>query len=103
MYIKDRRPTYTQGENIAVRFKAPPSVKMGYSAWLGIVPASIPHGKESVNDRHDVAYQYLSARTEGEMTFAAPQPGKWTFRLHDSDASGREVGSCPFTVQDCGP
>ncbi len=87
---------YAPGEAITVRFTAP----AGWpdDAWIGIIPSSIPHGSEAVNDKHDVTYQYLKKRTAGSMTFNAPGPGAWDMRLHDSDSGGKEFASVSFQV-----
>ncbi|MBU1742174.1 MAG: hypothetical protein KKC37_11570, partial [Proteobacteria bacterium] len=93
---------YLPGEKIIVRFTAPASWPT--NAWVGIIPARVPHGSEAVNDRFDVAYQYLRRRTEGTLIFRAPTtPGAWTMRMHDTDANGREVASVTFMVQGAAP
>jgi len=91
----DKR-SYRQGEKITVHFTAP--ANYASDAWIGIIPAHITHGSEAVNDQHDVAYQYIQKRTEGEMTFTAPHPGQWDIRLHDTDNNGQEVTYVTFVV-----
>ena len=86
------------GQRIQVHFTAP----AGYdkSAWIGIIPQSVPHGSEATNDRSDLAYQYLNKRTEGTFVFVAPnKPGRYDFRMNDRDNGGRETASVSFTVQ----
>jgi hypothetical protein len=78
-----------------VRFAAP---RYPNDAWIGVIPSEIAHGSEPVNDQHDVSYQYLSGRTSGEMTFAAPQKGRWDLRLHTTDSGGVETASVSFVV-----
>jgi len=86
------------GETIVVTFEATSS-DFASGAWIGIIPSEIEHGDETNNDKYDVDYQYLNDKTEGEMTFQAPmKPGKWDFRLHTTDNSGKEVASVTFTV-----
>lgn len=87
---------FAPGESIVVRFTAP--ANWPSDAWVGIIPASIPHGNEAVNDQHDITYQYLGKRTAGNLTFTAPGPGNWDFRLHDTDSGGKEFASVTFTV-----
>ena len=58
----------------------------------------MPHGSEVENDRHVVSYRYIEGKTSGEFIFENPGPGKWTFRVHDSDENGRELASVPFEV-----
>lgn len=87
---------FAPGESIVVRFTA--SANWPSDAWVGIIPASIPHGNEAVNDQHDITYQYLGKRTAGSLTFTAPGSGNWDFRLHDTDGGGKEFASVTFTV-----
>ena len=89
--------SFQPGQSIVVTF----SVSSSYpsDAWVGIIPSSVPHGSETVNDRHNLTYQYLNRRTSGTMTFAAPaSPGDYDLRMHDTDSGGREVASISFTV-----
>jgi hypothetical protein len=87
---------FVPGESIVVRFTA--SSNWPSDAWVGIIPASIPHGNEAVNDQHDITYQYLGKRTAGSLTFTAPGLGNWDFRLHDTDGGGKEFASVTFVV-----
>jgi hypothetical protein len=92
------KKTYRPGERITVNFTAPASYH--HMAWIGIVPANIPHGSEKVNDLHDVAFIRYGGKTSGVLHFTAPKkPGAWTMRMHDSDMNGREVASVEFTVR----
>jgi hypothetical protein len=90
------KSAYRQGEQIRVRFTAP--ARYAGDAWIGIIPATTPHGSEATNDQHDITYQYIQQRTSGEMVFTAPPPGRWDFRLHDTDNNGREITFVTFTV-----
>ncbi|MDP8225594.1 MAG: hypothetical protein P9L99_19700 [Candidatus Lernaella stagnicola] len=86
------------GEAINVTWKAPGSYAK--NAWIGIIPASIPHGSEAENDKHDLTYQYLGGKTSGVFTFSAPKKkGSYDFRMHDTDSGGKEVASVTFTVK----
>lgn len=88
---------FTTGERIAVYFEV--SAKPGKGAWAGIVPSKIPHGDETVNDRHDIDYRYIGDATGGGLELTAPATaGAWDVRLHDTDSSGREIASVTFTV-----
>lgn len=91
------KTVFAPGESIQVRFTAPGN--WTGNAWVGIIPSSVPHGSEAVNDQHDIAYQYLESRVEGVLTFTAPQPGSWDFRMHDTDGNGREAASVSFEVR----
>lgn len=88
------RTRFVPGEPIAVRFTAPTTWPR--DAWVGIIPSSIPHGDERQNDNHDITYQYLEKRSTGTLTFTAPAPGNWDFRLHDTDGGGKEFASVSF-------
>lgn len=85
------------GAKVQVTFSAPATFES--NAWVGIIPSEVAHGKEAVNDQHDLAYQYLQKRTSGVLTFTAPaKPGSYDVRMHDTDNNGAEVASATFTV-----
>jgi hypothetical protein len=85
------------GAALKVSFTASPAWPK--DAWVGVVPAGIPHGSEEVNDRHDLEYHYLNGRTGGVLVFRAPgQPGLYDLRMHDTDSSGREIAFVSFEV-----
>jgi hypothetical protein len=91
------KTTFSPGERVAVHFTVPASFPT--NAWIGIIPSNIPHGSETTNDQHDVAYQYLKGKTGGTIYFIVPRKaGSYDFRMHDRDDSGREVGSVSFTI-----
>jgi len=91
------KTVFAPGESIRVEFYA--SSNWARDAWIGIIPSNISHGSESVNDQHDITYQYIENRTNGVMIFTAPGPGQWDLRMHDTDRNGREVASISFTVR----
>lgn len=96
--ISLNKSQYAPGESIQVSFTALPSFPE--NAWIGIIPAEIEHGSEATDDQHDLAYQYLKGSTQGTLTFTAPdQPGTYDFRMHDTDADGKEVIYVTFTVK----
>lgn len=86
------------GDYFKVTVTAPANLPR--NAWVGIIPSHVAHGDESVNDQHDLSYQYMEGRTRAVLTFQAPTtPGSYELRLHDTDASGLELASStPFTV-----
>lgn len=91
------RQRFAPGAGLVVRYSAPAGLPD--NAWVGIVPASVPHGDESVNDQHDVGYRYLSGATSGTLQFTAPATaGSWTVRMHDTDSGGIELTSVAFEV-----
>jgi len=86
------------GEEIAVSFTA--LAEWNDNAWIGIVPSEVPHGSEATNDQYDLAYQYIKKRTSGTMKFKAPTtPGKYDFRMHDTDNNGKEITHITFEVK----
>lgn len=85
------------GETVAVTYTTPKGYKE--NAWVGIIPSDVEHGSESRNDKHDLTYQYLRGSTSGSLTFKVPtKPGKYDFRMHDTDSDGLEVASVTFEV-----
>ena len=98
--IRLARPSFKNGEQIDFTFNAP---ELPDDAWIGIVPAEIPHGDETVNDQHETAYKYLEGRTRGSFSLPNPGPGQWTMRLNDTDDNGREIAYASFTVMDSPP
>ncbi|MDE0707202.1 MAG: EF-hand domain-containing protein, partial [Candidatus Poseidoniales archaeon] len=89
------RSSFKSGEKISFSFT---TFELPNDAWIGIVPAEIPHGDEAVNDQHETSYEYLEGRTHGSFTLPNPGLGEWTLRLHDTDNNGRELAYVPFTV-----
>jgi len=87
-----------QGSDVQVHYAVEGWVNN--DAWIGLIPSSVPHGEESVNDAHQVAYRYLQGNREGAFTFKAPgQPGSYDFRLNDTNQDGSEIASVTFTVE----
>ena len=92
------RASFAPGEPITAHFTAPAS--FASDAWIGILPAITPHGSEAACDQANVAYEYLSGRTSGDVTLPAPErPGPWDVRMFDTDQDGREVASARFQVR----
>jgi len=87
---------FKPGESITVNYST--EGDFGSNSWIGIIPAEIDHGDESKNDQHDVSYQYFKDK-KGNLKFTAPEkPGKYDFRMHTTDANGKEVAYVTFTV-----
>ena len=55
--LKLAKTTFNPGDDIDLQFSV--AAALPKSAWLGIIPSDIPHGKAEVNDQHDVDYQYV--------------------------------------------
>ena len=91
------KSSFTPGEIIKVTFVAPATFPS--NAWVGIIPSDVPHGDETVNDKYDIEYNYLSNMTSGSLTFTAPvTPGSYDLRMHDTDDGGVEVTYVTFEV-----
>lgn len=89
---------YHGGETIEVKFTAP-----GYfsrTAWIGIVPSTVEHGSEEINDREKLFQKYLDGASSGLITLYAPlEEGDYDIRMNDSDVEGMEVAWVSFTVK----
>ncbi len=94
--LKMGKSSFQSTESIDFTFIVP---ELPDDAWIGIVPAEIPHGDEAVNDEHDSSYKFLEGRTRGAFSLPSPGPGQWTLRLHDTDLNGRELAYAAFTVE----
>jgi len=91
-------PRYKRGVWMRVEFEAP--AQWPADAWVGIIPADVPHGSEATNDAHDVDYRYLQGLTWGVVRMQVPaEPGKYEIRIHDTDNSGKEWKAVPFVVE----
>lgn len=88
---------YWAGEAVTITWASDPG--WPGQAWVGIVPAHVPHGSSAENDRNDVAYAFIpEGEATGIATLPAPSlPGEWTVRLHDG--RGAEVAHAAFTVR----
>ena len=60
------KPTYTGSENIEFNFISPYYADEE-QAWVGIVPASIPHGSEWENKNHVVTFQNLDGSLQAKF------------------------------------
>lgn len=91
------KKTFAPGEQIDVDFTA--AAELPKSAWVGLIASKIPHGKEEVNDQHDIGWSYVDKKTAGTMHFIAPpEPGSYDLRMNSSDSNGVEITSVTFTV-----
>jgi hypothetical protein len=88
---------FATGEAMKVHFQVPDGLDT--SAWAGIIPADVPHGSGTTNDKHDLNYLYLNGKTEGTLSFAAPATaGSFDIRLNDTASDGSEIASVSFTT-----
>lgn len=92
------RQRFAPGDEITIHFEV--STELGPSAWIGLVPADVPHGSADTNDENDVAYDWVRGLAGGSITLTAPEdPGRWDARLNDSDSDGVELASASFSVE----
>ncbi len=95
--LKTDKKEYSVGE--AIRLKLTWTGTPDSNAWVGIIPAEIPHGDEYVNDDADLHYIYLEFNGQGEFYFEYElEPGKYTLRVNENDDGGAELAWCEFTV-----
>ncbi len=91
------KTTFAPDEEIALSFTA--WKWFGSGSWIGIIPSEIEHGDVGLNDRHDLAYQYLKNEIEGRQIFKAPlKPGSYDFRMNQVNPIRQEVASVRFDV-----
>jgi hypothetical protein len=85
------------GTTLEIPFEAP--LAFPEDAWIGIVPAATPHGKESDSDSANLGYAHLDRRSRGTVRLTAPaQPGQYEVRMFDADSDGKEIVSVAFVV-----
>lgn len=91
------KTNFTPGEAIAVTFH---TEQLPKTAWVGVIPSSVPHGSEAKNDAADLSYKYLGGASTGTLMMQAPEePGSYDLRLNESDGGGRELTSVSFVVK----
>lgn len=75
------------------------------NAWIGIVPADVPHGSEEKNDEFDTDYFYFDGKASGD-TFSFKndylEPGEYTLRINESDDGGAELAWIGFKFTSLG-
>lgn len=84
---------FQPGEQIDVKVEG---TGLHASSWVGILPPEIEHGREAVNDQHDLDSAGI---TQIPLYLVAPdQPGHYEIRLNDFDEAGKEVAFTPIEV-----
>ena len=91
--LKMDRQVYAPSEKVTISLLDAGEVPD--NAWLGIIPAAIPHGNVTENNRYDRQYRYVRQIVEGQLTFDPIPEGEWTARLNDSE---NELASVAFAV-----
>lgn len=90
--------SFEPGEVIFVQFTAPGHFVT--DAWIGIVPSTVMHGLESINDEFDIRSRYLNQSTYGTFYLVAPEEeGAYDVRMFDADDNGLEVAFITFSVE----
>lgn len=89
---------FQPGEEIILEYEG--TEDLAASAWIGIVPSYVPHGKEKMNSAHALTRQTLGGIVKGSLKFTAPAfPGDYDIRFNDSETEGKEIASVKFTVE----
>lgn len=92
------RREYEPGWWIYVSLNLPPE-GLPEDAWIGVVPAAVPHGDVGVNDEYDTDYKWLNGQTAGFLELEVPsEPGDYTLRLNEHEDKGRELDHIAFRV-----
>ena len=85
------------GSTLEVPFEVP--LGTDDDAWIGVIPADVPHGDEKKADEADLTYEKLGERSRGTVRLKAPDaPGSYTVRMFSDDDKGVELGSVTFSV-----
>ena len=88
---------YSRGEPISAHFTASASYS---SAWVGLIPSSIPHSSDDESDKYDLAYKWVDGKSSGTMVFNAPADlGNFDLRMFNSNNNGPETAYTTFSVQ----
>ncbi|MCC9608143.1 Ig-like domain-containing protein [Blastopirellula sp. JC732] len=94
--------TAKPGEQAVVKFVA----GKGYqkNAWIGIIPADVPHGDQRPNDDADIAYVTLNGKGNGIVNMKIPAntpPGEYEFRMFpsDDDSQPEAAHSAKFRIE----
>ncbi len=95
--FKLNKKVYAPGETIDLEFTAPEALSP--RAWVGMIPSAVPHGKEEVNDQHEIQWFYLEKKGSGVLRFVAPpDKGSYDFRMNSTEDNGVEITSITFQV-----
>ncbi len=84
----DTRIAIVGRDRNALRFEVETSL-IDSTAWVGVVPSSVPHGSEEINDRSDISYVYL---VPGVRQYILPIPDQRGIELFDLRVNSRDSG-----------
>lgn len=88
---------YDKGEIIQITFTKTDSTPG--KAWVGIIPSSVPHGSEAVNDENDIIYRFIEDHPDGKLSFRAPTSGQqWDIRYNSNDGANQEYSYITFSI-----
>lgn len=88
---------YDKGEIIRITFTKTDSTPG--KAWVGIIPSSVPHGSEAVNDENDIIYRFIEDHPDGKLSFRAPTSGQqWDIRYNSNDGANQEYSYITFSI-----
>lgn len=90
--IKPDKMSFTSEDKLEIHINISGYDTSG-TAWIGIVPSTIGHGKEAVCDSYDIAYKHLKDVTNNKVVFEkiSGQSGEYDIRVFDNDDGGKEV------------
>ncbi len=90
--LKPDKTTFTSEDKLEIHIKASGFSKDS-TAWVGLVPSDIGHGKEAICDSYDVCYEYLTNIQNGTVVFEniSGQTGNYDIRVFDDDDNGKEI------------
>lgn len=96
-YLSLTRKDYEPGWPIYVSLDLPK--ELPEDAWIGVVPAAVPHGDIAKNEDKRTDYKWLNEQTTGFLELKAPaEPGEYTLRLNEHEDKGRELDHIAFRV-----
>ncbi len=89
---------YPLGQDIGVRFEAPP--EFAQKAWIGLIPDQVKDESSEENMKQAARWSHINGRDKGEIKLMAPeQPGSYDVRIFDSQDGGRMVKSINIKVE----
>ena len=88
---------FSQGDAISGRWVG--SLRYSNSAWMGLVPSSVPHNDMKAASARTIDYVWLDGKDRGQFSFSKDlAPGSYDLRMFDSKSSGHEVQSVTIRV-----
>jgi hypothetical protein len=89
---------YEPGERIVFTANYPQNMER--KIWIGVVPSSIEHGSEDINDRNDLSYVWAYSKKNGKYVLYAPfVPDYYDIRMNKEGENSKELGYFTFKVK----